>query len=67
MDVDVPLLLVPCQYQVIPEGGVPLVRVLFPQVFEDMLGVDGVAGTGLTVTDTLCCSPQQPEVFLGLR
>ena len=60
MEVDVPLLVLPCQYQVTPEGGLPRVSVLLPQVFVVTDGVDGVDGTVLTVTKTLRCVPQQP-------
>ena len=62
-DVLVPELFVPCQYQVTPLGGVPLVRVLSPQVFVLTVGVDGWAGIGLTFTITPADAPQHNEVL----
>ena len=54
LDVLVPFALVPCQYQVLPEGedgGVPRVSTLCPHwLLTD--GVAGSAGTGFTVNDT---------------
>jgi hypothetical protein len=47
----VPVALVPCQYHVSPEGGVPLaVNVFDPQEFADTVGVGGAVGPGVTVT-----------------
>jgi hypothetical protein len=67
LDVLVPLEDLPCQYQVTPEGGVPLVSVLFPQLFVETEGVEGVPGLGFTVTLTPLELLQQPvEVFLAL-
>ena len=63
----VPLELVPCQYQVIPEGGVRRNSTLLPQLST----TDGVLGTGgmaLTVTATERLDPQHPELlFLALK
>jgi hypothetical protein len=42
----------PCQYQVIPEGGLFLVKVLLPQLLVDTLIADGIPGVGFTVTLT---------------
>jgi hypothetical protein len=58
--------LVPCQYQVTPDGGVERVKVFAPHVLLETVGLDGTAGTGLTVTYTLASVLQQPVlVFLA--
>ena len=64
LDVLVPKLLVPCQYQVTPLGGVPLVRVLSPQVFVLTEGVEGWTGMGLTVTLTPLIVLQHDDALL---
>ena len=49
LEVLVPLLLVPCQYQMMPEGGVPRDSTLIPQLLVTV-GAEGVAGDVFTVT-----------------
>jgi hypothetical protein len=53
----VPLALVPCQYHVTPEGGLPLKEiVLEPQVFEETIGVGGAVGGVQLVTVIVVCA-----------
>ena len=49
-DMLVPVALVPCQYQVVPDGGELCDSVLSPQVFEETEGVAGEPGNWLMVT-----------------
>ena len=67
LEVLVPLELVPCQYQVIPEGGVPRDSTLLPQLLVTV-GAEGVAGDVFTVTETERTELQHPLLlFLALK
>ena len=62
-ELDVPLAVVPCQYQVVPVGGVPE-RVIVTELHcgELLVGVEGVSGVEVTVTAILpLVELQQPE------
>ena len=66
--VDVPLEFVPCQYQVMPVGGVPeLVIVTEVHCGELLIGVEGVFGFEDTVTEIPpLVELQHPEEFCAL-
>ena len=59
-----PEALVPCQYHVMPADGVPRVSVELPQ-FPEEVGLDGVAGRGLTVTVAEGAPALQHPVFMS--
>ena len=56
-----------CQYQVTPLGGVALVSVLLPQLFDEILGDVGIDGIGFTETETERLLPQHPDELLPLK
>ena len=55
-----------CQYQVTPLGGLVRVNVLFPQLFVEIDGVEGVPGITPTVTFIDLLELQQPAPFRAL-
>jgi hypothetical protein len=62
----VPSELLPCQYQVTPDGGEVLVKVFAPHKLLETVGLDGTAGAGLIVTYTLVDALLQQPVLLFL-
>lgn len=65
---EVPLLFVPCQYQVMPEGADPeRVSVLSPHVLVETEKAAGWLGSGLTVTLTDLAALQQLVVLSLVR
>ena len=60
----VPPELLPCQYQVTPDGGVERVKVFAPHVLPETVGTAGLEGTGFTVTYTLVNALLQQPVLL---
>ena len=67
-DVDVPLGLLPCQYQVNPLVGVPVLLIVTgPHWGELLVGFGGATGADTVTFRLVLDTLQQPALFLALR